>query len=123
MGIRDTSLEAYEYIKEKGILGKRQEQVLKAISQKPFSTNKQISEEFKIPINVVTPRMNELVDLGIVEDLGKVKQMNGRKAHVWKVKEKPNIKTILKLKKRVKMIRCPMCKGEGKIRTGQTTLC
>ena len=122
MTVRETSLEAYEYIKREGILSLRQEQVLKAISESPLFCNKQISEKYNIPINVVTARMNELVTLGIVEDFGATPQPNGRKAHIWQVKPEPKIATILKLKKRLKKIRCPMRQGKGHVTSGQTTL-
>lgn len=64
MTIRDTSLDAYKSIKKE--LGKRQQQVLEVIHYYGEANNLMISKKLGIPINSITPRVNELRKMGMV---------------------------------------------------------
>jgi len=75
-----TSIQAYRNLKG---LGERQQQVLEALEGIYPATNRQVSVESGIPINVVTPRMGELVTKGRVEQAYKSDD-NGRTAIYWR---------------------------------------
>jgi hypothetical protein len=64
MGMRSTSLDAYNEVKPS--LGERQRQVYDAIKYLGCPTNLEISVFTKKPINQITPRTNELVKMGYV---------------------------------------------------------
>lgn len=81
--MRDTSLEAYAEVKKH--LGASQEDVLRAISKIGESCDKDVSDELFWSINRVTPRRGELLEKGLIVDLGKRPSYNGRTAHYWRV--------------------------------------
>lgn len=56
--IQQTSLQAYQEIRQH--MGERQRQVYHALMSLGEATNSMISQSSGIPINVVTPRINEL---------------------------------------------------------------
>jgi len=64
--VRDTSLLAYYDIKDNNAMSNMQEQVFRVIlfSDEP-PTNKEISTLLDIPINSITPRVNELRNMPI----------------------------------------------------------
>lgn len=62
--IRETSLLAYANVLEN--LGERQRVVYKAILDLQEANNTMLSEHLNIPINCVTPRVNELRKRGVV---------------------------------------------------------
>jgi len=89
VSVKPTSLEAYIILKHTPILGKRQEQVLQAISEYPNRTDKEISMMTGLPINVITPRRGELVKKGVVKQNGTRKcRITGRKAMIWRADER-----------------------------------
>ena len=69
--IRDTSLLAYESLKESGKLGNQEAIVYNCILNNPNITDKEISLKTKININAVTGRRNGLVKKGLITDNGK----------------------------------------------------
>lgn len=83
MGVRQTSLIAYEEVKMK--MAVCQAKVRKAIFDLNNNTcNKEIAEYLKWEINRVTPRVKELREQGQVIQKG-YKNYNGRKVISWSV--------------------------------------
>ena len=85
--MRQTSLQAYDHIIDTGKLGRMQQEVFNTLKQFGNMTNTELSGLAGLPINCVTPRMNELVKDGFVE--GKQKRrckITGRKAIEWGLK-------------------------------------
>jgi len=81
--MRQTSIMAFESIQE--ALGKKQRMVLDAISSMYCPNNREIAEYLGVPINTVTPRVNELVKKGIVFDAGlKEDVVTHRMTLVWR---------------------------------------
>jgi len=78
----ETSLAAYLQIQPK--LGPLQQTVYTFIKQNPDSTDKEISEQTGIAINVVTPRRGELAAQHLIFSCGTKRQSNGYKAKTWR---------------------------------------
>jgi len=84
--MQQTSLEAYENIKNTGQLGRRQEEIFIAFHTYGPHTNLEISELIGLPINQVTPRVLELRKRNVlVLDSERPCEVSGRSALVWKV--------------------------------------
>jgi len=86
--IQETSLDAFFDIKDS--LPNSQRKVWSTLLDcvTPL-TNLEVSKRSGIPINQVTPRMNELVKKGIVVQHSKRNcTVSGRIAITWKIKEK-----------------------------------
>ncbi len=82
--IRDTSLLAYNDIKEQ--LNNRQEIVYEKIKQMGCPTNTEISKALNIPINAITPRVKELREKGLVEEYVKREcSVTGKTVWSWKI--------------------------------------
>jgi DNA-binding Lrp family transcriptional regulator len=64
-------------------INERQKQVLEALEDIAPATNREVAERSMIPINVVTPRMGELVKKGMVVKAYINIDINGRKAIYW----------------------------------------
>jgi predicted transcriptional regulator len=87
MGVRQTSLEAYDDIQPS--LGARQEEILNAIKKLGCPTNLEISKYKRIPINQVTPRTKELREMGLVVECEKREcGVSGRTAMTWRAVKK-----------------------------------
>lgn len=85
-----TSLLAYNSIKD--TLGEKQKRVLIAIAQLGEATNLDLSNHLKLPINSITPRVNELRKMNLVAESKKDKdKTTGRLSIYWRLKE---IKTL-----------------------------
>lgn len=87
MGVRQTSLNAYNDVKEK--IGKKQREVLNIIedAMEPV-TNMEIAEKLRWSINRVTPRVLELRKDEKVEQHGERRcKITGRTAMTWKAKQ------------------------------------
>jgi len=85
MMVRDTSTQAYRDIKPK--LRKWQSAVLDVIVYLENPTNTEISDYTGFPINIITPRTNELVKKGFVYKAEKKKcSITGKMAFTWRVK-------------------------------------
>ena len=90
--IQSTSQEAYDKIVND--LGKRQYEVFNQLKLIEPACNKAIAIAMDIPINEITPRINELRYKGVVEQAFKA-DYNGRKVIFWKIKH-PEINWIQK---------------------------
>lgn len=73
MSVRDTSLTAYQNTYRTGQAHHKRFKVFECIRDYPTITRQQISDRTGIPINVVCPRVLELLDSGMVKEDG----MNG----------------------------------------------
>jgi len=65
MPVSQTSMQAYAAIQKK--LSANQSIVYNAIRKHPLASNRDIADDLGWPINTVTPRCNELRQLGLVE--------------------------------------------------------
>lgn len=83
--MRQTSLFAYHTLTSAQI-NKRQGEVLRALERIEPATNRMVSERSGVPINVVTPRMGELVRKGLVVEAYRNFDTNGRRAIFWRTK-------------------------------------
>ena len=82
--IQQTSLMAYKEFKDSGKLSEQQEVVYNWFLCYPCSTDKEIENLSKIPINMITARRNELVKIGLLECKGKRECMVTHKtAMMW----------------------------------------
>ena len=86
MPIQSTSLFAYADIQ--GKIGPLQRQIYHCIEKHQTGiNNRAIARETGIEINVVTPRVGELREIGLVEEAIKAKdEITGRLTIFWKVK-------------------------------------
>jgi len=89
--IQSTSQEAYDKIV--GTLGQRQYQVFNALKTIEPACNRVIALHLDLPINEVTPRINELRYKGVVEQAYKANDITGRKVIYWQISH-PEIKWI-----------------------------
>jgi len=74
----ETSLEAYEYLKANNKLGPAQQEVLEALKELGKATSKRIAKKLGKPLNTISGRITELIDMGLVEVIGKVKEDGAR---------------------------------------------
>lgn len=84
--IQNTSIDAYRF-DVLPRLGERQQIVLRALrtSSKP-RCNQELADYLDQPINTVTPRVNELVEKGLVEEAYRdIYQKTNRRVIFWKV--------------------------------------
>lgn len=102
MTIRDTSLLAYERKRQSLTLGSDWDRVLaileemgpmddvgicNALNRKEQVTLKPKRQKRKWTINLITPRRGELVDMGMVKDLGRFKRpTRNRPVHIWRAR-------------------------------------
>jgi predicted transcriptional regulator len=94
--IQETSLMAYQTVD----LPRSRLRVLKALNIKKEATNAMISNFLGIPINCVTPRMNELVKMGLVSESYKDRcPITGGVAIFWKVPQEMKVFNIAIFKK------------------------
>lgn len=85
--MQTTSLKAYAEEIEP-TLGYRQDMVLKALQNVGPMTNKETARYLEMEINSITPRMNELVKMGLVGEVDKRHcKITGRTAIVWGLKK------------------------------------
>lgn len=90
--IQSTSQEAYDKIVND--LGNRQSAVFNQLKVIEPACNKSIAIAMDMPINEITPRINELRYKGVVEQAFKA-DYDGRKVIFWKIKH-PEIAWIQK---------------------------
>ena len=85
--MKSTSLQAY-YNEIKPNLGEKQKLIYEVIKSNPGGiTNTELSLKTGRPINTITPRVNELVKLGHVEEYERRKcTITGRLAIAWSAK-------------------------------------
>lgn len=83
--VRDTSLMAFMEVREdREHLGQMQMKVFEVIKANPYVSDLEISEILGIQINSITPRRNELLEMGFIMDCGTKKNKNNRLVHYWK---------------------------------------
>lgn len=83
---RETSRSAYHSLEK---IGNKQRAVLRVIALHQPCNDRMISEYLQWPINRVTGRRNELVELDMIEESGrKIDQETKRPTIYWKVKER-----------------------------------
>jgi len=66
-------------------LGHRQLEVYKIITGNPGISDLEISKHLMLPINSVTPRRKELVNLGVIVECCKKIGLTGRTVMGWEV--------------------------------------
>ena len=74
----ETSLEAYEYLKKENKLKPMQEKVYKALLELGTGTSKTIAKKLHKPLHAISGRITELIDMGLIEVIGKVKEDGAR---------------------------------------------
>lgn len=82
--VTETSLLAYEEVLKN--LGSRQQEVYFAIKTLKEADNLSISKYLNIPINSITPRVNELRKLGLVICSRVGKSITNREVMFWSIK-------------------------------------
>jgi Mn-dependent DtxR family transcriptional regulator len=90
--IQDTSIKAYYEVLRS--LGRSQKEVLDALRTQPNATNAEIAHMLHHrPINTITPRVFELRQIGLVEEVGKRKcRVTSRTAIAWRAVPMPSAK-------------------------------
>lgn len=87
MTVTETSLLAYAEVLQN--LGERQVIVYRALLDLKKASNTMISEHLDIPINCITPRVNELRKKKVVMKAKKdVCPITGKTVYFWKVRRK-----------------------------------
>lgn len=82
--VRNTSVQAYHSIED---LSHRQNEVFRALEIMQKASNLDISNYLKMPINSITPRMNELVQMGaVVESHRDIHPITGKRVIYWMIK-------------------------------------
>ena len=78
-GVRDTSLKAFEGLKDSGQLGKQEQIIYRALSGESPMTLQEISKKTDVQINAVAGRVNGLKKKGIlVESHKRICRVTGR---------------------------------------------
>lgn len=84
--VNPASIESYWMLEEEGGLTRRQRQVYEAIRENNSMTNKEIAAYLGWPINSVTGRVRELVQIGKVYSIGRVyDDKTRRRVNEWAV--------------------------------------
>lgn len=82
--IQQTSIEAYKSILPE--LGEKQREVFEVIVKHPGMSNHDIARFLGWEINTVTPRVNELRNMGVIEyHSTKVDRITNRNVMTWEV--------------------------------------
>lgn len=120
--IRQTSVDAYNMIKENGLLSQRRFEVYDVLfNHGPLTqgeTCDKITPGWKRSNQSYTPRFAELKKLGVIIEIGEREcSITGRKALSWDVTDK----LPLKFEKPTRH-KCNMCDGKGYIEEAQAKL-
>ncbi len=125
MVVRDTSLECFYEILQSGLIGERESLVLKFIMNNPRLTDSEIYLRmgYKNP-NAIRPRRRSLVQYGLIKESGKrICSVSKMRVYCWVVDKEITMTKFKEKKSNSKTrVKCPMCKGEGYLNKGQTTL-
>jgi ribosomal protein S25 len=70
--VRDTSFEAYKTIYANGKAIHNRYKVFNCICENEFITRKQLVDKVNLPINIITPRVKELLEEGLIVECGKI---------------------------------------------------
>jgi DNA-binding MarR family transcriptional regulator len=85
-----TSLFSRQQLNKEGKIGARQEAVRKLLMDSkemglPGLNNREIAENLHLPINTITPRVNELRKMGFVENAGiAFDPVTKRRVMIWR---------------------------------------
>lgn len=124
--VRETSIEAYNKIKDNGLLSKRRFQVYDILFEfGPMTANECFlkMKEYYAVMGVITnsnttTRLGELRDLGVARELGKrICSVSGNKVILWDVTDGLPVK----FEKATKVL-CSACKGKGFFESQQSKL-
>lgn len=87
MPVKQTSIDAHREYTQGGVrMQANYDLILNCIGRiEPGLTRQQISDRTKLPINIVTPRVNELLDMDFLKIDGRRKNTYGKYAEVLKV--------------------------------------
>jgi len=92
MPVRQTSIDSYKSLLDK--LGAKQRLIYDAFCITPL-TNAEVADFLKMPINCVTGRTNELVEMGLVKYAGtKIHPGTHRRQIVWKISNQVEARQI-----------------------------
>jgi len=84
--MQQTSLSAYEQIKDK--LGEKQLRVIEVLRQFENASNMEIASALEWSINRVTPRVLELRNMRVIEQVGlRTCMVTGQNVNVWRLKQ------------------------------------
>ena len=121
--IRETSIEAFNKIKENGLLSVRRMQVYEVLFHDgPLTQNEAHKLLWKLGIRTekqsITPRFNELYQVGVIKEVGKkVCSVTGNNCILWDVTKNLPVKFEKPI-----VHKCSACNGTGKIKTSQAML-
>ena len=111
--IRETSIEAFNEIKNNGLLSERRQRVYEIIFKLGAMSGAQVANEYykrygrTSASETIRNRITELRDMGVVKEVGKMLDVNtGMSVIKWEITNK----LPTKLKKKTK---CTHCKGTG----------
>lgn len=90
--LRETSLQAYEDLRGRGVLGEVQTRVAYLIATNPDSTDRELSKIYAetwgdTDPNAVRPRRHELMEQGWIEESGRrICNVSGHAAITWRMR-------------------------------------
>lgn len=120
--IRQTSLEAYNTIKENGLLSGRRLEVYSALYEYGPCTGTELFYKMNKSRNPshsnITTRLGELRDMGVVKEVEeRACNITGMKVIVWDCTSNLPVKF-----EKPTQTKCPHCDGKGFVETQQTKL-
>lgn len=123
--IRQTSIEAYNQIKNSGLLSERRWQVYDVLFEYGPMTGGETFQRMKQKYSVMAPtnsntttRLGELRNMGVVMELGtKTCSVSGQTVILWDVTDKLPTKLV-----KSKRTKCRHCSGKGYLEDKQFTL-
>jgi DNA-binding MarR family transcriptional regulator len=87
--ITQTSLDAYDDLKQHHVLGALQSRVIKAMHPKIFYTRKQLAMKLDMETSTLSGRVNELISYGYIEVVSQIKcPISNRMVEAIKLTEK-----------------------------------
>lgn len=121
---RQTSIEAYNTIKENGLLSLRRWQFYDVLfrfgplTQNECARKVELVYKTKLSESGIGSRLSELRTMGVVQEVGKRRDsITGMKNILWDCTKKLPIKL-----EKPKRIDCPHCNGKGYLETQQTKM-
>lgn len=114
--VKNTSLEAIRTLRERKIIGERQEAVLNTIYKIYPCTDSEVMQYLDYhDRNMVSPRRNELMKKGLIHKVGeRICRVTGYNAEVWQPQEETIHKILVnkQLPQNQRMM-CQACNGKG----------
>ena len=118
---RQTSLEAFQKIKDEGLLGKQASEIYGVLFESGPLTTRQVHErvsETIRDIGQVSTGISKLVQKGVLRDCGTTKcATTGFEVTQWDVTDRLPIKV-----EKPQREKCKQCGGKGYVTTAQTSL-